>query len=243
MYNIFKLSSHQSTGTIIAIISLIIAIINLSYVIKIEERTSQEILEIKISQPENTYPAKIIKIHGTNNNISFYKTYILWKVILINKTTNPISIVELESFDYNKKPFSERIGVYSNTSLGSFELPINIEPGFSKKIYISTPAILHQSINKYISESYPSNEGIIESFFDFRKYLYKVGQVDIFGNKLSRFWFGEGWPNTYEPPSINGYNPYLKKVKIIGAYNPNIYLNFTSSTGKKFAASQSWYGN
>ncbi|MCK4794334.1 MAG: hypothetical protein KAV87_61975 [Desulfobacteraceae bacterium] len=172
--------------TIIAIAALLISVVSTIFNEIRYAKNEQEAVYVTIKKFFGEYPISTtddysgIKGNGLINTI--------WEVILSNTGKSTVSIVEYDLWTVHQDGMVQYSGFNQglfNPDLTKADLPINIEPGTSIKLFLKTGLSVGLKASKLISAAPPEAKSRIMVL---SKYLAGEGMIDIFDNPVTPFW-------------------------------------------------------
>jgi len=212
--------------TAIAITALLISIVSTVFNEIRYAKNEQEAVYVTLKKFFGEYPVTItddysgIKGNGLINTI--------WEVILSNTGKSTVSIVEYNLWTVHQGGLVQYSGLDQglfSTDQTKSDLPINIEPGTSIKLFLKTGLSLGPKASKLISNAPPEEKSRIMIL---SKYLAGKDMIDIFDNPVTPFW-------------------NEKKTKVIGfrvdsqESDQVILISFRTARNNSFIDDSSWY--
>lgn len=210
--------------TSIAIIALLISIasviVNEIRYIKKE----QEAVYVTLTKAYSEYPTSTIATHSGIYRSGLINT--IWEVVISNIGKSTVSIIKYDLLTIH----DSNIVNYSNLDQGLFhqnqakaQLPLNIQPGTSTKLYLKSGISLGPKASKIISEAPPE---IKSKIMELSKYLAGKGQIDFFDNPVTPHWDGN---------KVMGY-------AVDSQLNDQIILiSFKTAKNNSFGDESRWY--
>jgi len=212
--------------TAIAIMALVISIastiVNEIRFIKNE----QEAVYVTLKKFFGEYPISITDDYSGINRSGLINT--VWEVIISNTGKSTVSIVEYDLWTIHLGGMAQYSGLNQGlfqTDLTKSDLPINIEPGTSTKLYLKIGLSLGPKASKLISDA-PSEAK--SKIMELSKYLAGKGMIDIFDNPATPFWDE-------------------KKVKVMGfrvddqTHDQIIVISFRTAKNNSYGDDSRWY--
>jgi hypothetical protein len=210
--------------TSIAIIALVISIAS---VIVNEIRyikNEQEAVLVTLTKAYSEYPTSSKADHSGVYYSGLINT--IWEVVISNIGKSPVSVIKYDLLTIH----NGNIVNYSNLDQGLFhqnqskaQLPINIQPGTSTKLYLKSGISLGPKASKLISEAPPE---IKIKIMELSKYLAGKGQIDFFDNPVT---------------------PHMVGKKVMGfavdsqVNDQIILISFKTARNNIFGDKSSWY--
>jgi hypothetical protein len=172
--------------TVIAITALVISIVStvvneIRYI-----KNEKETVHITLKKFFGEYPISITDDHSGIKRNGLINT--IWEVIISNTGKSTVSIIEYDLWTIYQGGLAQYYGLNQglfNPDLTKSDLPINIEPGTSKKLYLKTGLSLGPKASKLISGA---PHEVKSKIMALSKYLAGKGMIDIFDNPVTPYW-------------------------------------------------------
>lgn len=172
--------------TAIAITALLISVIS-TVINEIRyTKNEQESLHVTLKKFFGEYPISTTNDYSGFNGNGLIKT--VWEVILSNTGKSTASIIDYDVWMIHQDGLVQYSGFNQglfNAELIKSDLPLNIEPGTSTKLYLKIGLSLGSKASKLISAAPPE---VKTRIMVLSKYLAGKGMVDIFDNPVTPFW-------------------------------------------------------
>ena len=172
--------------TSIAITALLISITSTIFNEIRYAKNEQESVYVNFRRLFADYPVTIIDNYSGINRSGLIN--VTWEVIISNTGKYTTSITEYNLWAFHQDGLIQ----YSYLNQGLFgvdhkrvNLPINIEPGSSIKLFLKTGLSLGPKASKFISAAPPS---VKRTIMTLSNYLAGKGMVDFFDNPVTPFW-------------------------------------------------------
>jgi hypothetical protein len=210
--------------TSIAIIALVISIAS---VIVNEIRyikNEQEAVYVTLTKAYSEYPTSTTTNHSGIYSSGLINT--IWEVVISNIGKSPVSIIKydlLTIHDSNILNYTDLDQGLFQTNQEKAQLPLNIQPGTSTKLYLKSGISLGPKASKLISEAPPD---IKSQIMELSKYLAEKGRIDFFDNPVT---------------------PHLDGNKVIGfavdsqVNDQIILISFKTAKNNIFGDKSRWY--
>jgi len=220
-----KKNKIEIVNLTIAILALIVSILSIGFSYYTYKDTNTERLNIQASFIQSNYQTKIIPI-GQNVVIPLY-----WQVILTNNSEKTVSITDINVENINDDNgvslyshiYDGIFDTYEEYDKGQIELPININSGESRKVFLRIGIMCDSLASSILSKKdYISfDDKPTESWTRLNQVKIKLAEngIDFYDNKASA---------TYDDEKIILYKSEAKKQQ---------QFRITLTTGKNnFAA-------
>ena len=212
--------------TAVAIVALLISIVS-TVVNEIRyAKNEQESVHVTLKKFFGEYPISTagdysgIKGNGLINTV--------WEVILSNTGKSTVSIIEYDLWTVHQDGLVQYSGLNQglfNSDLIKYDLPINIEPGTSIKLYLKTGLSLGSKASKLISIAPLEAKTKIMVL---SKYLAGEGMIDIFDNPVTPFW-------DEKKATVTGF-------RVDGQENDQvIFISFRTARNNSYSDESRWY--
>ncbi len=212
--------------TVIAITALLISVTSAIFNEIRYVRSEREAVYVSLKKFFGEYPISTTNDYSGIKGNGLINT--IWEAILSNTGKSTVSIIEYNLWTVHKGGMVQYSGLNQglfNPDLTKADLPINIEPGASAKLYLKAGLSLGSKASKLISDAPSVTKSKIMVL---SKYLAGKGMIDIFDNPVTPFW-------DKKKTTVTGF-------KVDGQESDQVLLiSFRTARNNSYSDDSRWY--